>query len=368
MSESEPSAQPERGSDTDGDTDQSEFGFDFAFPLEIAWSRVVVLALTLAVIGTIGVGASTSSAVFGPFNTDWDGTSDLREQLEDDHQGEFELARHASAYDGYSAETVAFVVGPSQPYDDSSGDVIRRFVDRGGTLVVFESGGTHGESLLEAVDATARIDGRVVRDEHRHADGPLLPIATAGADHDLTANTAQVTLNHASSIDLEAEARDGIDAETRDEAERDGWDERDGTVLLETSSVARFDSTSASLPDSRPVATVESVGDGRIVAVSDPSLVINGMLDRTDNEAFVRALSADADRVVLDVSHGESVPPLASALITVRTTPLLQAGVGTATILALGLSTNRRVRNAGRAVRRRLVDATARADNSGVHQ
>ncbi|NGM70342.1 DUF4350 domain-containing protein [Natronolimnobius sp. AArcel1] len=356
------------GSETAGDADQPGFGPDFEFQLESAWSRVVVIGLALAVIATIGVGASTSTAVFGPFNTDWEGTSDLREQLEDDHHGEFELARDASAYGGYSAETVAFVVAPSQPYDDSSGEAVRRFVDRGGTLVVFENGATHGESLLEAVDATARIDGQLVRDEHRHADGPLLPTATAATDHELTDDTAKVTLNHASAIALEAETRGETDAEMGGETSAEGWDDRDGTVLLETSSFAQFESTSAALPDSKPVATVESVGDGRVVAVSDSSLVINGMVDRADNEAFVEALSADADRVVLDVSHGESLPPLASALITVRASPLLQAGVGIATILALGLSTSQRIRNAGRALQRRFVDATADADNSGVHQ
>ncbi len=305
--------------------------------------------LALAVVATIGVGASTSTAVFGPFNTDWDGTSELRTTVAADSDTTFELVRQPSAYDEYSTETVALVAAPERPYDEASSDALGQFVDRGGTLVVLESGTAHGDSLLEDIGATARIDGQLVRDEYQHADGPMMPIATAATDHTLTGEAEQITLNHASVVDIDG----------------DGQHEGDVRVLFETSSFARLESDSASGPDSQPVATVESVGDGRVVAVSDPSLVSNAMVDRTDTNAFIQALSADADRVVFDVSHGESLPPVASALITVRTSPLLQVALGIAVILTVGLSTSQGVRRTGQALRTRVLEALASARFDG---
>jgi len=92
-------------------------------------------------------------------------------------------------------------------------------------------------------------------------------------------------------------------------------------------------STTPSL-SSRPVATVEQVGQGRVVVVSDPSVFINTMLERSGNRRFARNLVASEDRLLLDFSHTADLPPLSLALVTVRNTPLLQTVVG---FLAVGL-------------------------------
>ena len=50
--------------------------------MDVDWSypRVLLLALLVVTVGAIVVAASTSTAAFGAFNSDWDGTADLRDR------------------------------------------------------------------------------------------------------------------------------------------------------------------------------------------------------------------------------------------------------------------------------------------------
>jgi hypothetical protein len=114
------------------------------------------------------------------------------------------------------------------------------------------------------------------------------------------------------------------------------------SVLVATSAFAYLDGDrDATLDDDevlaeRPVVTSEALGAGRVIAVSDPSLFVNAMLDRSGNRAFVTNLFATGDRVLLDYSHSTGVPPLAAAVLVLRKSGLLQAGVGLVGVAAVG--------------------------------
>ncbi|WP_165875334.1 DUF4350 domain-containing protein [Natrarchaeobius chitinivorans] len=343
--------------DADGDPDG--FGFD----LEIDRVRLLTYALTVAIVFTIAVGAGTSTAAFGPFTPSWEGTTELRERLADDPETDVEILRETTEYGDRQADgTIAFVVSPEQSYDDADATRVRRFVEDGGTLVVFDNFGTHGNDVLADVGADSRFDGRVVRDDHRYDGGPLMPIAQRSADHPYTAGAERLSLNYATAVDPGG----GPDA---NRTSADG----NTTVLFATSEFARLedadgepgtDDRSMDSVGPYPVATVESVGDGRVVAVGDPSLAVNAMIDREDNAAFLTTFAADGDRVYFDVSHAEELPPLANLLVTLRQSPPVQILVGFAVVSGIGLSTNRRVRAAAATARRRwalLVDSSERS-------
>jgi len=80
--------------------------------------------------------------------------------------------------------------------------------------------------------------------------------------------------------------------------------------------------------DNYPIVTVESVGEGTVVAVGDPSLLINAMMDEEDNHAFAANLAAERETTLLDYTHGPSHPTLVTAVLTVRNTPILGAILG----------------------------------------
>lgn len=279
----------------------------------------VVVTLALVVAG------ATSGSAFGAYNPSWDGTAEFRSMAEETGTDR-EIARNASVYGQTESEgTLAVVLSPEHAYEDGESAAVRRFVRRGGTLLVAEDFGPNGNRLLGDVGARARFDGDRLRDERNYEGGPSLPTATVARNHSYTRGVETLGLNHATALTT----ADGRPATAGN-----------ATVLVESSPYAYLDANdNEELDDDEslaaaPVVTVESVGAGRVVAVSDPSIFINTMLERADNRAFAQALYASHERVLIDVSHAGSVPPLQASVLTLRSSSPLQAVVG-ATGLAL---------------------------------
>ena len=315
------------------------------------WPRVLLVALSAAVLCGLLVAATTSTAAFGPYNPSWDGTSKLHEQVSSEPGVESEFTRDTARYGEHEpSETVAIVVAPDDQYEPTDAERVRRFVDEGGTLVVLENFGANGNDLLADVGATARAEGTLLRDEREHYRGPAMPVATGVADHPLTDGVDRLTLNYASAVDP-----------------------GEATVLVETSEFAYRDANrngeldADEEPRSTPVATVESVGDGRVIVVGDPSIAINAMLDEPDNAAFLRAIytEADAEHVLIDLSHAGDLPPLAAATLLLRDTPALQLLVGLLAVGAVAAGSRRGIRSPFSLERLGSRQGTRRSERSG---
>jgi hypothetical protein len=276
---------------------------------------VVLLAANVALVGAM----SYSSTPYGPYNTDWDGTSDLRD-IADRAGLTGTVGIDSAAYEDVPAgETTAFVVAPQSRYGPIATAQIRQFLSGGGTLVIAaESERTN--ALLSALDADARIGNGMIRDEQSNYRSPALPVANNVSDHRLVDDVDQVTLNYATPLNS-----------------------NNASVLVTTAPTAYVDRNGNETLDgdepvgSIPVASVERIGDGRLVVVSDASVFTNAMVDREDNEAFVRALLGNSSHALIDQSHGGPLPPLRYGLIVLRTTPLVQFGVGIAAFGLLGV-------------------------------
>ncbi|NKE37272.1 DUF4350 domain-containing protein [Natronococcus sp. JC468] len=305
----------------------------------IDWPAALLVTLAAAVLVGLFVAASTSSAAFGPYNPAWDGSGEFRGEIQTDGDVESELVRNTDRYETAPAnETTAFVVAPEDSYGAADAARIGRFVENGGTLVVLENFGAESNELLEDVGADARANGSVLLDEQNYDRGPAMPIADGVTDHTRTAGVEQLSLNYATAVDPNG-----------------------ATVLVETSDYAYLADSADAEPDadtdldSRPVATVEDVGAGEVVVVGDPSITINAMYDEPDNAAFLERQYADDERVLFDLSHGEELPPLASAMLTLRELPALQALVGLGVVVAVVGASNRTLRDGFGAVRARLA-------------
>ena len=272
--------------------------------------RLVLYGLTVLVAVALLVAATTSATAFGAYNPAWDGTSELREQVVEDPNGTVALESTAYA-ETTPATTTAFVIAPTTSYTPADTARIEAFVDAGGTLVVADDYGPHGNELLQAVGATARFDGDQLRDEQYYYRAPTLPVATNVSTSPYTEGVDQLTLNGATAV-TPGSAR----------------------VIVATSSIAYLDrnQTGSLTPEDElgryPVVTAETVGNGTVIAVSDPSVFINAMAGQPDNQAFTAQLQATSTRVVLDYSQTGPQPVLAVARLQVQTTPLAQLGLG----------------------------------------
>jgi len=299
--------------------------------------QLVLYTLTVVIVVALVVAASTTTAAFGAYNVEWDGTSDFRELT--DQETESLIALETAAYESVSAnETVAVALAPAATYGENDSRRVRAFLKTGGTLVVADDIGPHGNRLLADIGATARFDGAQLRDERSYYRAPSLPVATEVRETPYTVGVERLTLNGATAIEPVPASENSTASEnatvsgnsTRSMNETVG----NVTVVATTSAFGYLDRNATgdlSTDDelgAYPVVTVESVGEGRVIAVSDPSLFINAMLTEPDNAAFATALVNSADRVLLDYSHSGDQPPLAVALLGFRSSSPLQIAVG----------------------------------------
>lgn len=286
--------------------------------LDITIPQALLTSLTCALLVILVVLASVSTTVFGLYNPSWEGTNDFREQI-DESESTLETVSDASEYSGLEPNgTVAFVIAPDEEYKDEEAEQIRQFTDRGGTLVVFENFETSGNALLSDLDSEARLDGQLLRDEEHYFRGPAMPVATTVENHSITTAVDQLTLNHATAVEP-----------------------GNATVLVQTSEFAYLvDAPDEELDDedelgTYPVATIESVGDGDVIVVGDPSITINAMLQEPDNAIFLEQIYNDADHVIIDISHNAGIPPLTKMVLVVRETPIVQVLLGGLVILGI---------------------------------
>lgn len=305
--------------------------------MNVDYPRVLVGALATVIVLTLVVAASTSTAAFGVFNPAWDGAGQLRDVAEEGGANATVIVNTDAYGDVRPNRSVAVVLAPDAYGEDAA--TVRRFVRAGGTLVVAEDVGPGGNTLLSAVGAGARVDGRPVRDDRHHYRSPALPVATTVATADENVTNGSVTtgpaVNGSATTAGNATLTTGVERLTLNHGSV--VRPNGARMLVRTSEFAYLDANRNEQVDdgeslgSHPVVTVERVGEGRVVVVSDPSLFINAMLDRPDNRQFAANLLA-SETVLLDYSHAGAQPPLALALLRVRGSPLLQGS-----LLALGV-------------------------------
>lgn len=297
-------------------------------PSDLDYPQLLLGAVTLCVGVALVAAVGTSTASFGVFNAGWDGASGLREEASAVGT-ESEIVRNTTRYTNAPANgTIAVVISPERSYGPESTTRLRRFVRRGGTLLVADDFGTETNALLADLGVRARLDGRTLRDDRYNYRSSALVVARNVSDRPLTRDVDQLTLNYGTAIDP---SRADVSGPNRT------------AVLANTSEFAYLDTNANGEIDGNetlgryPVATAEPVGEGRVVVVSDPSVFINAMLDRPDNRAFLRALLSGHERMLLDYSHVTRLPPLAAAVLAIRDSPFLGLLLGGVALGVVGL-------------------------------
>ncbi len=199
-------------------------------------------------------------------------------------------------------ETSILISVPYLQYSSDELEKIRVFVDGGGTLLLADDYG-YGNQLLEHLGVTMRFNGKPMLDPlfcYKTQWFPKITEFTKPGDFQL------VILNHATALqNVPATQVIAWTAESSyiDFNENLTWDKGEIKGRL-------------------PVAAKTSVGRGTLIVVGDPSLMINTMVNRADNFAFINHLLEDRNEknVLFDISHLSQTPLDTSktALIRIR--------------------------------------------------
>ena len=284
--------------------------FGWSYPQVLLVVLVVTAGVTMLYLG------STSTAAFSPHNTGWDGTDRLHDLAADN--GAVVVTTSTDRYESVDpATTTAVVLAPQSSYDSTDTEQISTFVEDGGTLVVADDAGPNGNQLLSAVGASARFHGALLRDREHNFRQSSFPVATNVSESPITRDVDQLTLNNGTVVEPRG-ARPLVASSPFGYLDPTGTDELDDDTAFET----------------YPVVTTESVGDGTVIAVSDPSLFINAMLDQPDNEAFATNLAETSEQMLIDSTHTAERPPLVVAVSWLQERPIVGAVVG---VVVVGL-------------------------------
>jgi len=250
--------------------------------------RLAMIALALVLfISWLSIAFYPSAQDFMRANPFWNGLREFSEQ------SEVELVpspdQTISRRDGSLLIEI-----PYQPYSDEELVRITDFVKEGGTLLVMDDYG-YGNQLLRALRLDMEFYGQPLLDPYICYRNQWLPLVTDLAPEIEEAGIEQLTLNHATALRFggpyEVLARSS-DTAYLDENGNEVWDEGETRGAL-------------------VVAAKATVGRGSVTAISDPTILINSMVGRGDNAAFLRQIiqqAGESPQIVIDTSNLPKAP------------------------------------------------------------
>ena len=176
------------------------------------------------------------------------------------------------------------------PYIDFSPDELEdlhTFIVQGGTLVLADDYG-FGNQVLEYLGLKVRFAGSVLLDPLFNYKNEWFPKISHLTPSSITNNTESIVFNHATCLT-------GVETDK---------------VLAFSSSFSFLDLNANQMRDEDepsgplPVVSCDSLGNGQLVLISDPSIFINSMSKIEDNNNFVQNIAATTEsRLLIDQSH-----------------------------------------------------------------
>lgn len=180
------------------------------------------------------------------------------------------------------------LLGPSVPFSEDEADRVEAFLNESGRVVLADDTG-HANSLLEQLDTSTRVDNASLIDV-AYRRQPFFPVLFTISAHPLTEDVDEVVANVAGSV------RPDADAQRLIASSRSSWLDRDGDGV-------------PSEGDPRgphTVMSVEPVGEGQLVVLSDPSILSNAMLGEGDNQALAGNLARQATQIGAQATWDET--------------------------------------------------------------
>jgi hypothetical protein len=186
----------------------------------------------------------------------------------------FEKQANASPIDNLgslpaAATGTSLVVIPYTQYTETELAQIRTYVTNGGTLVILDDYG-YGNEVLRAIGAGVEFSGKQLVDPLFDYHTKLFPIISDFATSKITATVSSIVFNHATALKVTGATVAAYSSSFSflDENNNQNWDANEKTGPL-------------------PVIAYQQVGQGHVIAIADPSLLINSMINLDDNHQLI---------------------------------------------------------------------------------
>jgi hypothetical protein len=185
-------------------------------------------------------------------------------------------------------ETVLIII-PYEQFTETELEQLRNYTSTGGTLIILDDYG-YGNQILSYLGLEMRFSGKPLLDPLFSYKNKWLPKATNFTKTQITNGVNSIVLNHASTLSNTSDA----------------------TILAWSSRFSFLDINGNSSWDPEeptgplPIAAYAKIGEGNIIVIADPSILINSMINMDDNLVFIgNAIHIENSnpKVLVDQSH-----------------------------------------------------------------
>lgn len=215
----------------------------------------------------------------------------------------------------------AFLLVPYEPFSDSELSQLKNYVMNGGTLVILDDFG-FGNQVLINVGLKMRFTGEPMLDPLYNYKDKWIPKITDFSNSTITGNISSIVLNHASSLNNTSNSTVVAYSST--------------FSFLDVNGDGSWNNNESNGPF--PIIAYNEVGQGIVVAISDPSLMINSMIVLDNNLQLVNnvvSIHSVNLKIFVDQSHLPK-EPLDDAKATIATIyGAVASPVGTLSLIAV---------------------------------
>jgi hypothetical protein len=277
---------------------------------KISWLYKSVLFscfFVLIILLTIATPMSLAISDFSIYNTGWNGCSKI---IIDGYQAgkfihtislnESDFSPIQNSFINYNLDnsnSTIIIIGPQINFSEEESRYIKNFLMEGGTLFIADDFGT-SNNLLSKINASSRFSRKLLLDLSFEKNASFVAIFDFNThSHQIVRNISSLLLNYPSSIDTTKES----------------------TILLRSSKLSWLDNNLNGKEDFYelkgpfPILVIEEYGKGEIILLSGPSLLINSMVNKLDNEQFIyhlfNYLYDNKKSIIIDEYHRDSFLP-----------------------------------------------------------
>jgi hypothetical protein len=165
---------------------------------------------------------------------------------------------------------------------------IRTYVTNGGTLVLLDDYG-YGNQILTSIGAGIEFSGKQLVDPLFDYHTKLLPRITDFATNKITTNVSSIVFNHATALKVTSATVAAYSS---------------SFSFLDQNNNQKYEETEKTGP--LPVIAHQQIGQGHVIAIADPSLLINSMINLEDNQQLINNtinFQTANPEVYIDQSH-----------------------------------------------------------------
>ena len=248
--------------------------------MKIQHVLIFTVVITL-IVSLLCISFFPSIQDFMEYNTLWNG---IRHSLNELDASAIDSSQELTKLDSKSV----LISVPYMKYNNDELAGLKTFVDSGGTLMIMDDYG-YGNSILEYLNISCRFSGDPLLDPLFCYKNQWFPKITDFSSL-VSTDVKAVVLNHATAL------------VSTENTEVVAWSSSDS--FLDRNGNESWDKGEPNGP--LPVATKLRYGEGAIILVSDPSIIINSMVGIDDNSLFIRNLLGSEiteGQILMDTSH-----------------------------------------------------------------